>query len=223
MNGFLDYLPFIADCERGVGNPKKAIEVAMSDDAKYLRGESKAEMFLVYAGALGDLEMWDKAIEIVHTLGRSKGLAGEYRMRAVQAEQYFLEQAGRSDEAVALDQMLDKLELQYADADEDETSDDLVIEYDMQELNDELMDKLGISEDDAQYAPEDEDEDDSEAVDSNGETDDETQLDAKEAKEGAESDDEPAKDADKDVDDDSEDAGKDDGPEDVDESGSDNE
>ena len=223
MNGFPDYLPFIADCERGVGNPKKAIEVAMSDDAKYLRGESKAEMFLVYAGALGDLEMWDKAIEIVHTLGRSKGLAGEYRMRAVQAEQYFLEQAGRSDEAVALDQLLDKLELQYADADEDETSDDLVIEYDMQELNDELMDKLGISEDDAQYAPEDEDEDDSEAVDENGETDDETQLDAKEAKEGAESDDEPAEDADRDADDDSEDAVKDDASEDADDSGSDNE
>lgn len=194
MNGFLDYLPFIADCERGMGEPKKAIETAMSDDAKYLRGESKAEMFLVYAGALGDLELWDKAIEIVHTLGRSKGLAGEYRMRAVQAEQYFLEQAGRSDEAVALDQLLDKLELQYADAEEDETSDDLVIEYDMQELNDELMDKLGISEDDAQYAPEDEDEDDSEAVDENGETNDETQLDAEAAKEGAESDDEPADD-----------------------------
>lgn len=192
MNGFLDYLPFIADCERGMGEPKKAIETAMSDDAKYLRGESKAEMFLVYAGALGDLELWDKAIEIVHMLGRSKGLAGEYRMRAVQAEQYFLEQAGRSDEAVALDQLLDKLELQYADAEEDETSDDLVIEYDMQELNDELMDKLGISEDDAQYAPEDEDEDDSEAVDENGETNDETQLDAEAAKEGAESDDEPA-------------------------------
>lgn len=192
MNGFLDYLPFIADCERGMGEPKKAIETAMSDDAKYLRGESKAEMFLVYAGALGDLELWDKAIEIVHTLGRSKGLAGEYRMRAVQAEQYFLEEAGRTDEAVALDQLLDKLELQYADAEEDETSDDLVIEYDMQELNDELMDKLGISEDDAQYAPEDEDEDDSEAVDENGETNDETQLDAEAAKEGAESDDEPA-------------------------------
>ena len=60
-------------------------------------------MFLVYAGALGDLKMWDKAIEIVHTLGRSKGLAGEYRMRAVQAEQYFLEEAGRTDEAIALD------------------------------------------------------------------------------------------------------------------------
>ena len=82
-----------------MGNPKKAIELAMSDDAKYLRGEAKAEMFLVYAGALGDLELWDKAVQIVHTLGRSKGLAGAYRMRAVQAEQYFLEEAGRTDEA----------------------------------------------------------------------------------------------------------------------------
>ena len=194
MNGFLDYLPFIADCERGMGDPKKAIEVAASDDAKYLRGEAKAEMFLVYAGALGDLKMWDKAIEIVHTLGRSKGLAGEYRMRAVQAEQYFLEEAGRTDEAIALDRLLDKLELQYADVEDDETSDDLVVEYDMQELNDELMDVLGISEDDAQYAPEDpeDEEGESEAIDENGETSDETQLEAEEAEAGAESDDEPA-------------------------------
>lgn len=198
MNGFLDYLPFIADCERGMGEPKKAIEVAASDDAKYLRGEAKAEMFLVYAGALGDLKMWDKAIEIVHTLGRSKGLAGEYRMRAVQAEQYFLEEAGRTDEAIALDRLLDKLELQYADVEDDETSDDLVVEYDMQELNDELMDVLGISEDDAQYAPEDpeDEEGESEAIDENGETSDETQLEAEEAEAGAQSDDEPATQAD---------------------------
>ena len=130
----------------------------------------------------------------MHTLGRSKGLAGEYRMRAVQAEQYFLEEAGRTDEAIALDRLLDKLELQYADVEDDETSDDLVVEYDMQELNDELMDVLGISEDDAQYAPEDpeDEEDESEAIGENGETSDETQLEAEEAETGAESDDEPA-------------------------------
>lgn len=156
MNGFLDYLPFIADCERGVGNPKKAIELAMSDDAKYLRGEAKAEMFLVYAGALGDLELWDKAIQIVHTLGRSKGLAGAYRMRAVQAEQYFLEEAGRTDEAVALDTMLDKLEMQYADVDEDETDEDVLIDYDLQTMSEDLMEDLGITADDARFAPDDE-------------------------------------------------------------------
>lgn len=105
-------------------------------------------------------------------------------MRAVQAEQYFLEEAGRTDEAIALDRLLDKLELQYADVEDDETSDDLVVEYDMQELNDELMDVLGISEDDAQYAPEDpeNEEDESEAIDENGETNDETQLEAKRRK-----------------------------------------
>ena len=158
MNGFLDYLPFIADCERGVGNPKKAVEVALSDDAKMLKGEAKAEMFLVYAGALGDLGLWDKAIDIVHTLGRSKGLTGEYRMRAVQAEQNFLEQCGRHVKASALDGLLDRLELQYADADDDEETDDVVIDHDMERFSDDELDMLGISDDDAQYAPDDYDE-----------------------------------------------------------------
>ena len=171
MNGFLDYLPFIADCERGVGNPKKAIELAMSDDAKYLRGEAKAEMFLVYAGALGDLEMWDKAVQIVHTLGRSKGLAGAYRMRAVQAEQYFLEEAGRTDEAVALDTMLDKLEMQYADVDEDETDEDVLIDYDLQTMSEDLMEDLGITADDARFAPDDEADDGEHGEDQTDESD----------------------------------------------------
>ena len=120
MNGYPDYLPFIADCERGLGQPKKAIEVALSDDAKLLRGDAKAEMFLVYAGALADLEHWDKAIAIAHTLGTSKGISGGYRMRALQAEQNFLEEAGRTDEAMRLDGLIERLEDQYADFDEDE-------------------------------------------------------------------------------------------------------
>ncbi|MBW3082881.1 helicase [Bifidobacterium phasiani] len=160
MNGYPDYLPFIADCERGTGNPKKAIELAMSDDVRRLRGEAKAEMMLVYAGALGDLKHWDKAVEIVHLLGRSKGLSGAYRMRAIQAEQYFLEEAGRTDEAAALDGILERLELQYADMDEDETSEDVVIDYDLQDISEDLMEELGITEDDARFAPADESDED---------------------------------------------------------------
>ncbi|KFI51297.1 tetratricopeptide repeat protein [Bifidobacterium callitrichos] len=202
MNGFTDYLPFIADCERGLGNPKKAIEIVSSDDAKMLRGESKAEMFLVYAGALADLKLWDKAIEIVHTLGRSKGLPGAYRMRALQAEQLFLEEAGRNDEAIDLDQVIEKLEDQYADFDEDEESDDVVIDHDLEHLEDpEILEKLGITEEDAEYAPEDESEDDAnhgdesaESVDGESADEDETQAPAEEAVDGAESDDEPESD-----------------------------
>ena len=176
MNGFLDYLPFIADCERGVGEPKKAVELALSDEGKQLHGAPKVEMFLVYAGALGDLAMWDKAIEVVHTVGRSQGLPGEYRMRAVQAEQYFLEEAGRSKEAEQLNDLLDRLEDQYADEGIDENSDDVVIDHDLEDITDDsdVLEKLGIDPDEAQYAPDPEQEygdEDDEAEDGDAESD----------------------------------------------------
>ena len=124
-------------------------------------------MFLVYAGALADLKLWNQAIEVVSKLVHAKGLAGEYRMRAAQAEQYFLEESGRSDEAVAMDELIDDLEDRYADVEQDETDDDFVVDYDVEDLPEDLQAKLGVTPDDAQYAPEDEDEDDSEAVDEN--------------------------------------------------------
>ncbi|TPF79098.1 MULTISPECIES: lipopolysaccharide assembly protein LapB [unclassified Bifidobacterium] len=175
MNGFQDYLPFIADCERGVGDPKKAVEIAQSEEGKQLHGAPKVEMFLVYAGALGDLKLWDKAIEIVHTVGRSQGLPGEYRMRAVQAEQYFLEEAGRNGEAEKLDRVLDRLEEQYADEDFDEDSDDVVIDHDLEELTDdsEVLEQLGIDPSEARFAPEPEPEDDESEDASDDEDDDE--------------------------------------------------
>ncbi|KAB8295549.1 helicase [Bifidobacterium avesanii] len=176
MNGYLDYLPFIADCERGLGNPKKAVEIATGDEAKQLRGEAKAEMFLVYAGALSDLGLWSKAVEIADTVARSKGVSGEYRMRAFQAEQYFLEQDGKADEAAKLDDVLDRLEGQYAEEDIDPDSDDVVIDHDLADFTDDQLDMLGISEDEAQYAPSDDDDSDEDASDEAG-GDDEAEAD----------------------------------------------
>lgn len=173
MNGYLDYLPFIADCERGMGNLDKALEICMSDEARRVTGEVKAEMFLVYAGVLADTNHADKAIELVRAMGRSKGLPGEYRMRAVQAEQYFLEEAGRSDEAIELDALLDRLEEQYADIEDEENPEDVVIDYDLEHLNDAIMDEVGISEDDAQFAPDDDSDDDS---DDSDDSDDDSQI-----------------------------------------------
>ena len=184
MNGYLDYLPFMADCERGLGKPKKAIELCMGDDAKHLTGEAKAEMFLVYAGALADLKLWNQAIEVVSKLVHAKGLAGEYRMRAAQAEQYFLEESGRSDEAVAMDELIDDLEDRYADVEQDETDDDFVVDYDVEDLPEDLQAKLGVTPDDAQYAPFD----DEDGVN----MDDETRIPAEEQRAGAEMDIEPA-------------------------------
>jgi hypothetical protein len=151
MNGYLDYLPFMADCERGLGNPRKAIEVASSEESKQLQGDAKAEMFLVYAGALGDLGLWDKAIETVHTLSLAKGLSGGYRMRAVQAEQNFLEQNGRSEDALALEPLLDKLEAQYADEDDEESSQDVAVDYDLEKLSDSELEQIGIEAEDGGF------------------------------------------------------------------------
>lgn len=183
MNGYTDYLPFIADCERGMGNLDKALEICMSDEAKSVSGEVKAEMFLVYAGVLADTNHADKAIELVHAMGRSKGLPGEYRMRAVQAEQYFLEEAGRSDEAIELDALLDRLEEQFADIEDEENPEDVVIDYDLEHLNDAIMDEVGISEDDAQFAPDDDlddsdDSDDSDDLDNSDDYSDDSDEDS---------------------------------------------
>ena len=169
MNGFLDYLPFIADCERGVGQPKKAIDMASEPDTQALRGDAKAEMLLVIAGAYGDLNMWDKAIEVAHQLGHAKGVSGGYRMRAVQAEQNFLEQANRFDDAAKLDDLIDRLESEYADIDEED--DDTIIDNDLEHIDDELLEGLGIDPDPSHYPdPESEDEE-SEGEDVDGEAD----------------------------------------------------
>ena len=144
MNRYPDYLPFMADCERALGHPEKAIELAMSEDAKNLVADSKAEMFIVYAGALGDLGKWDKAIEVIRRLSRSRGLPGPYRMRALQAEQNLLEQAGREQEAQDLEDTVETFEDEYADADDEEIADDTFIDNDLQILNDEEMQRTGI-------------------------------------------------------------------------------
>jgi hypothetical protein len=143
MNGQTDYLPFIADSERGLGNPKKTIEIALSDEAKELEGDAKAEMLLVFAGAYADLGHLDQAIKIVDTLSKSRGVSGGYRMRAVQAEQNFLDQAGRHEESLALDDEAERLEDAYADASEDDSEED-IIDNDLEDVPDSVLEGLGI-------------------------------------------------------------------------------
>lgn len=143
MNGETDYLPFIADCERGLHHPERAIEIALSDDSKQLTGESKAEMMLVFAGAYADMGKYAQAVKIAHTLSQSRGINGGYRMRALQAEQYFLDQDHRGKEAEALDDTLDKLEALYADVDEADLEDD-IIDNDLENIDEEILKGLGI-------------------------------------------------------------------------------
>ncbi|MCT7662117.1 tetratricopeptide repeat protein [Mycobacterium deserti] len=60
-------LPLIADCERGVGRPERAIELARSPEAAQLTGDDADELRIVVAGARSDLGQYDQALALLST------------------------------------------------------------------------------------------------------------------------------------------------------------
>ncbi|WP_197466826.1 hypothetical protein [Tsukamurella pseudospumae] len=62
MGGTLNLLPMIADSERGLGRPEKAIETARGDEAATLTGDDRTELRIVEAGARMDMGDYDKAV-----------------------------------------------------------------------------------------------------------------------------------------------------------------
>ena len=60
-------LPLIADCERGVGRPERAIELARGADAAQLTGDDADELRIVVAGARSDLGQHEQALALLST------------------------------------------------------------------------------------------------------------------------------------------------------------
>ena len=60
-------LPLIADCERGVGRPERAIELANSAEAAQLSGDDVDELRIVVAGARSDLGQREQALAVLST------------------------------------------------------------------------------------------------------------------------------------------------------------
>ncbi|EUA42791.1 hypothetical protein I553_6654 [Mycobacterium xenopi 4042] len=53
-------LPLIADCERGLGRPERAIELARGPEAAQLSGDDADELRIVAAGAARIWVNWSK-------------------------------------------------------------------------------------------------------------------------------------------------------------------
>ena len=87
MNGAVDYLPVIADCERAVGKPARAIDLARSEAAERLSRAGRVEMRIVEAGARADLGQLDQALKTLeagpaaHRQPRGVGGADPLRLR----------------------------------------------------------------------------------------------------------------------------------------------
>ena len=100
MNGAADYLPVIADCERGLGRPEKALDVARDPAVRKLGPALRVEMTIVEAGARRDLKQTDAALRVLenaplHSQNRDPWLP---RLRYAYAET--LLEAGRDEDAL---------------------------------------------------------------------------------------------------------------------------
>lgn len=62
MNGATDYLPLMADCERALGRPERALALAKNPSVAKFAPEAKAEMTIVEAGARRDMGEFDAAL-----------------------------------------------------------------------------------------------------------------------------------------------------------------
>ena len=93
-------LPLIADCERGVGRPEKAIELARGPEAAELTGDDADEMRIVAAGARIDLGQLDQALALLSSPLPDPSRTGSTAARLFYAYAEILLALGRSDDAV---------------------------------------------------------------------------------------------------------------------------
>jgi len=98
ISGDVSMWPVMADCERGLGNPLKALNLAGSAEVKRLAKPEEIEMRIVASGARRDLGEFDAAV-VTLTCKELKNEEEEWAVRLRYAYADALAAAGRSDEA----------------------------------------------------------------------------------------------------------------------------
>ena len=98
ISGDVSMWPVMADCERGLGNPLKALALAGSPEVKKLGKAEEIEMRIVASGARRDLGESDAAV-ITLTCKELKNESEEWSVRLRYAYADALAHAGRKEEA----------------------------------------------------------------------------------------------------------------------------
>ena len=93
-------LPLIADCERGVGRPERAIELARSPEAAELTGDDADELRIVAAGARADLGQLEQALVVLSNPQPDPSRTGSTAARLFYAYAETLLALGRGEEAL---------------------------------------------------------------------------------------------------------------------------
>ncbi|MDQ4500692.1 hypothetical protein [Sinomonas sp. ASV322] len=99
ITGSSIHLPHMADCERGLGRPEKALELARSEEQNMLDAAGKAELAIVASGARADLGDYPGAVEELEIPQLDINRAFSFSPRLFEAYADALSAAGRSSEA----------------------------------------------------------------------------------------------------------------------------
>lgn len=93
-------LALIADCERGLGRPERAIELARGPEAAQLSGDDADELRIVVAGARADLGQLEQALTVLSSPQLDPSRKGSTAARLFYAYADTLLALGRDDEAL---------------------------------------------------------------------------------------------------------------------------
>ena len=99
MTGDDSSLPMIADAERALGRPERALRIAQSPEVQELAPAERAEMRIVEAGARRDLGQLDAALVTLQDFGLDQRSVRPWSGRVWYAYADLLLAAGREDEA----------------------------------------------------------------------------------------------------------------------------
>jgi tetratricopeptide (TPR) repeat protein len=99
ISGNQEHWPLMADCERALGHPEKALQMAAAPEVAQLTRAARVEMRIVAAGARADLGQLDAAVVTLQSpeLGDTKPSDWAARLRYAYAAA--LEAVGRHEEA----------------------------------------------------------------------------------------------------------------------------
>lgn len=81
ISGGPGLLAMMADCERGLERPQRAIELARGEESRLLEGEDLVELRIVEAGARVDMQQLDAALVTLQDAGLDAGATGESAAR----------------------------------------------------------------------------------------------------------------------------------------------
>ncbi|MFD2771632.1 hypothetical protein ACFS33_14950 [Cellulomonas phragmiteti] len=98
LNGSSEHLAIMADAERGLGRPERAIALAQEPEASTLDADTQIELAIVVSGARLDLGQAEAAVAALSgpSVRAARGLVAA---RVAQARAAALDAAGRADEA----------------------------------------------------------------------------------------------------------------------------